>query len=62
MNMVSFETLTLVPFDLNLIDKNYLDAKTINIINSYHQRVYETLSPYLSEEEKEYLEGLTRKI
>ena len=59
---LKFETLTLVPFDLNLIDKNYLDEKTIRIINDYHQRVYDTLSPYLSEEEKEYLKGLTRKL
>ena len=59
---LKFETLTLVPFDLRLIDKNYLDDKTIDIINSYHQRVYETLSPYLNDEEKEFLRGLTREI
>ena len=59
---LKFETLTLVPFDLKLIDRNYLDDKTINIINSYHQRVYETLSPYLSDEENEFLRGLTREI
>ena len=59
---LKFETLTLVPFDLNLIDRNYLDEKMINIINNYHQRVYETLSPYLNEEEKEFLRGLTRQL
>lgn len=57
-----FNTLTLVPFDLNLIDKNYLDEKTINVLNNYHQRVYDTLLPYLNEEEADYLRKITRKI
>ena len=57
-----FETLTLVPFDLNLIDKKYLDEKTINELNNYHERVYKTLLPYLNEEEAKYLKKITRKI
>ena len=59
---LKFETLTMIPFDLNLIDKNYLDEKTINVLNNYHQKVYDTLLPYLNEEEAEYLRKLTRKI
>ena len=51
-----------MPFDLNLIDKNYLDEKTINVLNNYHQRVYDTLLPYLNEEEADYLRKITRKI
>ena len=57
-----FNTLTLVPFDLNLIDKNYLDEKTVDVINKYHQRVYETLLPYLNKQEAEYLRKITREI
>ena len=57
-----FETLTLVPFDLRLIDKRYLDDKTIEVINNYHQRVYKTLLPYLNESEANYLRKLTRAI
>ena len=59
---LSFETLTLVPFDLNLIDKRYLDQKTIDVINSYHKRVHDTLLPYLTDEEADFLEKLTREI
>lgn len=61
-NFLKFETLTLVPFDLKLIDKNYLDERTIRALNNYHQRVYDTLLPYINEEEAEFLERLTRKI
>lgn len=57
-----FETLTLCPFDLNLIDKKYLDKKTISLINNYHQHVFDTLSPYLGLEEIEFLKEATRKI
>ena len=57
-----FKTLTLCPFDLRLIDKKYLDQKTINLLNNYHKEVRETLSPYLDSKEKEYLNKLTRKI
>ena len=57
-----FKTLTLVPFDLNLIDKNYLDENTIKIINNYHQRVFNTLAPYLNGEETSYLRELTKAI
>lgn len=59
---LEFETLTLCPFDLNLIDKNYLDEKTIKLLNDYHQNVYDKLSPYLSDEENEFLMKVTRKI
>ena len=59
---LGFETLTLVPFDLKLIDKKYLDEKTIEVLNGYHQRVYETLLPYLNYEEGEYLRKITKAI
>ena len=59
---LSFEHLTLCPFDLNLIDKNYLDQKTIDALNNYHKKVYETLCPYLDEEEQAFLKEKTREI
>ncbi len=59
---LSFKTLTLVPFDLRLIDKKCLDDKTIKLLNDYHKEVYETLSPYLNEEERLYLYKITREI
>lgn len=59
---MKFETLTLVPFDKNLIDESYLDEKTIQALNDYHESVYATLSPYLDDEEKKYLRELTESI
>lgn len=59
---LKFKTLTVVPFDLRLIDKKYLDEKTVQVLNNYHKRVYDTLSPYLNDEEREYLSKITRAI
>ena len=59
---LEFETLTLCPFDLKLIDKKYLDKKTISLLNSYHSTVYKKLSPYLNDDEKKFLEEATKKI
>lgn len=52
---LSFETLTMVPFDRRLIDLKYLDEKTIALVNGYHKTVYEKLLPYLNEEEAAFL-------
>ncbi|MBE5963656.1 MAG: aminopeptidase P family protein [Lachnospira sp.] len=52
---MAFETLTLVPFDLDAIDYSLLSKKEIDMINKYHKRVYDELSPFLLEEEKEWL-------
>lgn len=59
---LSFETLTLCPFDLDLVDINYLNEDDIKLLNDYHKKVYDTLSPYLNDEEKEFLEKETRSI
>lgn len=57
-----FETMTLCPFDLELIDTKYLDEDTIKELNNYHSRVYDTLSEYLNEEEKDFLRKITRPL
>ena len=57
-----FETLTLVPIDRNLMDISLLAAAEIEWINSYHERVRETLSPLLEKEEKEWLCSATEPI
>lgn len=59
---LGFETLTLCPFDLDLIDVNYLNEDTIKELNAYHKQVYDTLSPYLTDDEKEFLRNETRPI
>ena len=57
-----FEHLTMVPFDLDLIDMNYMDERTIEALNRYHQRVYKTLLPYLNDKEAQFLKEKTRLI
>ncbi len=59
---LKFDTLTLVPFDLKLIDKDYLDEATIKALNSYHERVRTTLAPYLNDDEVRFLKEKTEKI
>ncbi|MBQ9387535.1 MAG: aminopeptidase P family protein [Lachnospiraceae bacterium] len=59
---LGFETLTLCPFETDAIKKELLDSSQISFINEYHKTVFERLSPYLSEEEKTWLESVTRPI
>ena len=44
-----FENLTLCPYDKNLIEKSLLTASDIDFINTYHKRVWDTLSPSLDD-------------
>jgi Xaa-Pro aminopeptidase len=57
-----FETLTLVPIDRNLIDKNLLTYEEVRWIDDYHRKVKETLSQYLSPKEREWLEEGTKPL
>lgn len=57
-----FENLTMVPFDLDAIDPELLDTYEKGLLNSYHAEVYEKISPYLTEEEKNWLKEYTRAI
>jgi Xaa-Pro aminopeptidase len=59
---LKFEPLTCVPIDLDLIDRDLLDAKDLERINEYHKNVYEQLSPYMEGEELQYLRDYTQKI
>ena len=43
--MLGFETLTLAPIDLSLIEPKLLEADEIAWLNDYHARVRKTLSP-----------------
>ncbi len=60
--MVHFETITLAPIDLNLVEPKLLTAEEGNWLNAYHARVRETLSPLLDGETKAWLEQATRAI
>jgi Xaa-Pro aminopeptidase len=56
-----FETLTLFPYDKNLIDKNLLSADETQWINEYHRKVYRALSPHLEGDEKNWLKEMTKE-
>ncbi len=57
-----FENLTMVPFDLDAINPELLDTYEKGLLNSYHAEVYQKISPYLTEEEKNWLKEYTRAI
>ena len=60
--MLSFEVLTLVPFDLRLINPEILDDDEISWLNDYHKRVRDTVKPYLSDQEISWLIGATKAL
>jgi Xaa-Pro aminopeptidase len=60
--MMSFETLTLAPIDLNLIEPSLLTVEEKTWLNSYHQRVFEELAPALDEATREWLARATRAL
>ena len=57
-----FETITLVPFDLDAINPDMLNEENKRYLNDYHKRVYEEIAPHLNDEEKEFLKKYTRAI
>lgn len=57
-----FETITYIPMDLDAIDVKMLPEETKHQLNEYHKTVYEKVSPYLNDEEKEWLRKYTRAI
>ena len=59
---LGFETLTLCYIDTRLVIPSMLSAREHAWLNKYHQQVYETLSPHLTEEEKAWLKEKTAEI
>ena len=57
-----FEPITYVPFDLYAINPDIMNAEDKERLNTYHATVYEKVSPYLNDEEKEWLKKYTRAI
>ena len=59
---LQFESLTLCPIDTSLIDLDMMLPEEIDWLNNYHDLVYEKLSPYLTEDEKEWLREATKSV
>ncbi len=62
LEMMSFETLTRAPIDLNLIEPSLLNQQEIAWLNNYHQTVYQEIGPELTEEARAWLAQATRSL
>lgn len=59
---LEFEVLTLVPWDLDAVLPELLSDREKKILNDYHRKVFEKISPYLTEDEKTWLRQATRPV
>ncbi|MCD8124238.1 MAG: aminopeptidase P family protein [Lachnospiraceae bacterium] len=57
-----FRHITFCPIDLDGIDKQYMTAEEVRLLNEYHALVYETLKDHLPEAEAAWLREATRAI
>ena len=57
-----FDTLTMVPFDLDGVDPSIMTEREKQMLNDYHRTIYETVGPRLNEDEREWLKEATRAI
>lgn len=59
---MDFEVITFAPIDLDAIDESIILKDEKVYLNNYHKQVYDKISPYLNEEEKQWLKTYTREI
>lgn len=59
---MNFETMTFAPIDLDAVDISVMEPSDVRLLNAYHKQVCEKLSPYMTEEENEWLKEATREI
>ncbi len=52
---LGFEVLTLAPFERDAIDPSQMTQQDKQLLNEYHEKVYDTISPYLDRNEAEWL-------
>ena len=60
--MLAFETLTLAPIDLDLVEPELLSAAEIAWLDAYHARVRASLAPLLDRATARWLEAATRAL
>jgi Xaa-Pro aminopeptidase len=60
--MLGFETLTLAPIDLSLVEPKLMDAEEIAWLDDYHARVRKTLSPRVDPASRSWLAKATRRL
>ncbi|MBV52914.1 MAG: Xaa-Pro aminopeptidase [Coxiellaceae bacterium] len=57
-----FKDLTLVPYDVHLIEWSLLSPSEVDLINTYHKEVFEVVSTMLSPEEVDWLREKTQPV
>ncbi|MCQ2547504.1 MAG: aminopeptidase P family protein [Clostridia bacterium] len=57
-----FQIISYIPFDLDAINPDDLGEEDKALLNEYHREVYNKLSPYLKEEECQWLLEYTKEI
>jgi Xaa-Pro aminopeptidase len=60
--MMEFETITLAPIDLNLVEPKILSSDERVWLNAYHGRVRDVIGPKVDEETRAWLASATRAI
>lgn len=60
--MMGFETLTLAPIDVRLIDKALMTVEEIDWLNAYHARVLAEIGPDMEGEDRVWLEAACAAI
>src|SRR5512138_669095 len=58
----AFETLTLAPIDLRLVQRDLLTVAEVAWLDGYHARVRTTLTPLVDTQSKQWLEAATRPL
>ena len=59
---MQFENITYAPIDLDGIDPDEMTCREKKMLNAYHKMVWEKISPYLNDDEREWLKEYTREI
>ena len=57
-----FDTVTYAPIDLDAINPEDLSRDEKLYLNNYHKLVYKRVSPYLTDEEREWLKLYTKEV
>ena len=52
----------MVPFDRDAIDPSLLTDREVMLLNAYHKKVYDTISPYLEGEDLAWLSRATEEL
>lgn len=57
-----FETMSYCPIDLDGIDVELLNEGERDWLNNYHKETYDKISPFLNDDEKQFLKEVTKAI